>query len=54
MTVRALATLVLATACALRAPVAPLPVAARDLPPLLDDLDLASLETAIERTVLVW
>ena len=54
MTVRALATLVLATACALRAPVAPLPVAARDLPPLLDDLDLASLETAIERTVPVW
>jgi len=45
----ALATLVLATAaCALRAP------GARELPALLDDLDLASLATAIERTVPVW
>ena len=57
MTARAfaLATLVLATAaCALRAPGAPVPVGARELPPLLDDLDLASLGTAIERTVPVW
>jgi len=51
----ALATVVLATAaCTLRGPAAPLPAGARDLPPLVDDLDLASLETAITRTVPVW
>ena len=57
MTVRALAlsTLVLSTAgCALRAPGPLVPVRTRELPPLLDDLDLASLETAVERTVPVW
>jgi len=42
------------TGCALRGAGPLVPAGPRELPPLLDDLDLASLATAIERTVPVW